>query len=85
MHYATHSGADVNVYAHGPMSHLFHGVHEQTYVAHAMMYAACIGPNKGNCDRPRNYPGCPTNTANIAPPSGFFLIFLLIITAWLHN
>ena len=27
------------------MSHLFHGVHEQNYIAHAMMYAACIGKN----------------------------------------
>ena len=41
--YETHGGEDVAVYAHGPMSHLFHGVHEQTYVAHAMMYAACLG------------------------------------------
>ena len=39
----THGGEDVAVYANGPMSHLFHGVHENNYVAHVMMYAACLG------------------------------------------
>ncbi|XP_046388952.1 alkaline phosphatase-like [Ischnura elegans] len=40
----THGGGDVPVYATGPMSHLFHRVHEQSYVAHVMAYAARIGP-----------------------------------------
>lgn len=26
------------------MSHLFHGVHEQSYVAHVVGHAACMGP-----------------------------------------
>ena len=39
----THGGEDVAVYSTGPMSHLFHGVHENSYVAHVMMYASCIG------------------------------------------
>ena len=43
--YETHGGEDVGIYAHGTMAHLFHGVHEQTYIAHAMMYAACIMDN----------------------------------------
>ena len=48
--YETHGGEDVGVYAHGPMAHLFHGVHEQTYIAHAMMYAACItDPEAPHC------------------------------------
>ncbi|CAL4117468.1 unnamed protein product, partial [Meganyctiphanes norvegica] len=47
----THSGDDVAVYATGPMSHLFHRVHEQSYVAHAMGFAACIGPHSKNCHR----------------------------------
>ncbi len=46
---ATHSGEDVAVYARGPMSHLLVGQHEQNYIAHAMMYAACIGPNDELC------------------------------------
>ncbi|XP_071109415.1 alkaline phosphatase-like [Haliotis cracherodii] len=51
MPYETHSGEDVAIYARGPMAHLFHGVHEQHYIAHVMSYSACIGPYKGNCER----------------------------------
>lgn len=40
----THGGDDVGVYAVGPYSHLFSGVYEQHYIAHAMMYATCLGP-----------------------------------------
>ncbi|KAL8583357.1 hypothetical protein ACOMHN_035339 [Nucella lapillus] len=46
----THAGEDVGIYATGPMAHLFHGVHEQNYIAHVMAYAACVGPNKAHCD-----------------------------------
>ncbi|GFT20924.1 alkaline phosphatase, tissue-nonspecific isozyme [Nephila pilipes] len=49
----THGGEDVPVYAHGPMAHLFRGVQEQTYVPHAMAYAACIGPQRDDCERRR--------------------------------
>jgi len=44
----THGGDDVGIWAAGPMAHLFHGVHEQSYIGHVMSYAACIGPYKGN-------------------------------------
>lgn len=40
----THSGEDVVVLAQGPMAHIFHGVQEQHYIAHAMAYAACLEP-----------------------------------------
>ncbi|NXT21847.1 PPBI1 phosphatase, partial [Syrrhaptes paradoxus] len=40
----THSGEDVMVLAQGPMAHLFHGVQEQNYIAHAMAHAACLEP-----------------------------------------
>uniref|UniRef100_A0A663E210 Alkaline phosphatase n=1 Tax=Aquila chrysaetos chrysaetos TaxID=223781 RepID=A0A663E210_AQUCH len=40
----THSGEDVVVLAQGPMAHVFHGVQEQHYIAHAMAYAACLEP-----------------------------------------
>ena len=40
----THGGEDVPVYASGPMSHLFEGTFEQSYIAHAMAYSGCIGP-----------------------------------------
>jgi len=39
----THGGEDVPIYARGPMSHLFHGVQEQSYIAHVMAYASCVG------------------------------------------
>lgn len=39
----THAGEDVGIYARGPMAHLFHGVHEESYIAHVMAYASCVG------------------------------------------
>ena len=46
----THGGEDVPIYASGPMAHLFHGVHEQNYIAHVMAYASCVGANRRHCD-----------------------------------
>ncbi|XP_054710229.1 alkaline phosphatase-like [Uloborus diversus] len=51
--WASHGGEDVPVYAQGPMAHLFRGVFEQTYVPHALAFAACIGPTRDGCDRRR--------------------------------
>ena len=42
----THGGDDVGIWAAGPMAHLFHRVHEQSYIGHVMSYAACVGPHK---------------------------------------
>lgn len=39
----THSGIDVSIHAIGPWAHLFHRVHEQSYVAHVISFAARIG------------------------------------------
>ena len=36
----THGGEDVSLYAFGPWAHLFTGVHEQNYIAHAVMHAS---------------------------------------------
>jgi hypothetical protein len=51
----THGGEDVPIYANGPMSFLFTGTVEQSYIPHAMAYAACIGSNYNdkNCARER--------------------------------
>lgn len=48
---SNHGGEDVAVYAVGPFAHLFHGLHEQSYVAHVISYATCIGRYKkaGHC------------------------------------
>ena len=35
---ATHGGEDVMILAQGPMSHLFHKVHQQSYIAHVIRY-----------------------------------------------
>ncbi|XP_075056500.1 intestinal-type alkaline phosphatase 1-like [Mixophyes fleayi] len=40
----THGGEDVAIMAKGPFAHLFHGIHEQSYIAHVMAYAACLEP-----------------------------------------
>ncbi|XP_069114704.1 alkaline phosphatase-like [Argopecten irradians] len=49
--YETHAGEDVGIYARGPMSHLFQGVHEQHYIPHVMAFASCVGDYKddANC------------------------------------
>ena len=59
----THAGEDVSIMARGPMAHLFHGVHEQNYIAHVMAYASCVGANKNHCSSPRQIPGCSGATA----------------------
>ncbi|XP_066287013.1 alkaline phosphatase-like [Branchiostoma lanceolatum] len=46
----THGGDDVIIMADGPMAHLFHGVQEQHYITHVMMYAACLGEYTHDCD-----------------------------------
>ncbi|XP_060071407.1 alkaline phosphatase-like [Ylistrum balloti] len=49
--YETHAGEDVGIYARGPMSHLFQGVHEQHYIPHVMAFASCVGDYRddSNC------------------------------------
>ncbi|KAM9733262.1 alkaline phosphatase, tissue-nonspecific isozyme [Menidia menidia] len=48
----THSGEDVAVLARGPMAHLFSGVQEQHFIAHALAYAACVGADLSHCRAP---------------------------------
>lgn len=61
----THGGEDVPIYASGPMAHLFHGVHEQNYIAHVMAYASCVGANRRHCDGK-----APVTMDSAAPSSG---------------
>ncbi|XP_037106269.1 alkaline phosphatase-like [Syngnathus acus] len=70
----THGIEDVAIYAKGPMSHLFHGVQEQSYIAHVMAYAACLPP----------YDNCKLNHSNHAGfvyPSLLLLLIGLIISS----
>ncbi|XP_072494434.1 intestinal-type alkaline phosphatase 1-like [Notamacropus eugenii] len=66
----THGGEDVAIFARGPQAHLFHGVQEQTYVAHVMAFAACLEP----------YQDCGLPAPNGSPQAS--ASFLLLILAW---
>lgn len=70
----THGGEDVAILAKGPMAHLFHGVQEQTYVAHLMAFAACLEPHE-DC-------GLAPNTATSMKPT-FPALLLLLASALL--
>ncbi|XP_036623697.1 intestinal-type alkaline phosphatase 1-like [Trichosurus vulpecula] len=66
----THGGEDVAIFARGPQAHLFHGVQEQTYVAHVMAFAGCLEP----------YQDC-----GLSAPDGSSQTsgsFLLLILSW---
>ncbi|XP_046553308.1 alkaline phosphatase, tissue-nonspecific isozyme-like [Haliotis rubra] len=62
------------IYARGPMAHLFHGVHEQHYIAHVMSFSACMGLYKGDCDRVTST----TTTLQFNTP----VVFLLSLFFW---
>lgn len=69
----THSIEDVAIFAKGPMSHLFHSVQEQSYIAHVMAYAACLEP----------YQDCtlsPSSAGSVYPSLLLLLIGLLPLT-----
>ncbi|KAL8622192.1 hypothetical protein ACOMHN_052994 [Nucella lapillus] len=67
--YETHAGEDVAIYGQGPMAHLLHGVHEQSYIAHVMAYAACMGPYAHQCRQPlESEGGSPTIKTPSPPP-----------------
>ena len=50
---SNHGGEDVALYSKGPFAHLFHGLHDQSYVAHVIAYSSCIGAyqNNGHCNQ----------------------------------
>ncbi|BFZ23531.1 hypothetical protein BsWGS_26569 [Bradybaena similaris] len=85
----THGGEDVAIFAKGPQSFLYTGVHEQSYIPIVMAYASCVGPfaeGKKHC-APRITNLYPTieckhpSDAVFAKPSLFAVIlsFLLLI------
>uniref|UniRef100_A0A7N6C1X7 Alkaline phosphatase n=1 Tax=Anabas testudineus TaxID=64144 RepID=A0A7N6C1X7_ANATE len=81
---ATHSGEDVVVLARGPMAHLFQGVQEQNYIAHAMAYTACVGADLRHCQGQTESPVVHTtldnNRAGGARGSAALLSVLLALT-----
>ncbi|XP_073531355.1 intestinal-type alkaline phosphatase isoform X3 [Phyllobates terribilis] len=78
----THGGEDVAIFSKGPMAHLFHGVHEQTYVAHVMAYAACLPPYT-ECppERPKSRAPCIMAKTRLVLLSAMGLL-LLYIPQW---
>uniref|UniRef100_UPI0037E83F7C intestinal-type alkaline phosphatase n=1 Tax=Semicossyphus pulcher TaxID=241346 RepID=UPI0037E83F7C len=70
----THGIEDVAIFAKGPMSHLFYGVQEQSYIAHAMAYAACLEPYT-DCKLPP-----PNHAASIHPSLLLLLLGLLLLS-----
>ncbi|XP_060098722.1 intestinal-type alkaline phosphatase-like [Heteronotia binoei] len=70
----THGGEDVAIFAKGPMAHLFHGVQEQTHVAHAMAFAACLEPYT-SCGLPS-----PDSSGQLSP--SFLTLLLVAMVSW---
>ncbi|XP_066462738.1 intestinal-type alkaline phosphatase-like [Eleutherodactylus coqui] len=74
----THGGEDVTIFAKGPMAHLFHGVQEQSYIAHVMAYAACLPPYT-ECppERPKNKVSYVFEKNNLLLISAVWLVYFL--------
>lgn len=72
--------------ARGPMSHLFQGIQEQSYLAHAMGYAACVGADLRHCEgrgdvEQTTFLSTDPINAGAAPTSGALLLSLLLALA----
>uniref|UniRef100_A0A3Q3RKM7 alkaline phosphatase n=2 Tax=Mastacembelus armatus TaxID=205130 RepID=A0A3Q3RKM7_9TELE len=68
----THGIEDVAIFAKGPKSHLFHGVQEQSYIAHVMAFAACLEPYE-KCSLPDH------SNAGATHPSLLLLLMSLLL------
>ncbi|KAL0830522.1 hypothetical protein ABMA28_002683 [Loxostege sticticalis] len=67
--WATHGGEDVPIYALGPMATiLFTGVVEQSYIPHAIAYAACLAHQSRRCQEKVNFTQPPVKPPNCVPP-----------------
>ncbi|XP_066287000.1 alkaline phosphatase-like [Branchiostoma lanceolatum] len=75
----SHGAEDVAIFAGGPMAHLFHGVHEQNYIAHVMKYAACLGEYAEDCDREERVA---SGSARRRFSSAVVLLSILLQLAW---
>ncbi|KAK0061505.1 alkaline phosphatase [Biomphalaria pfeifferi] len=88
----THGGEDVAIYAHGPQSFLFAGVHEQSYIPVAMAYASCIGPYAKEesklCARPaQNIPTIKNSSSRTSIPRQPYILltYLSLIYITCHR
>ncbi|XP_043242492.1 alkaline phosphatase-like [Amphibalanus amphitrite] len=79
----THGGEDVAIYATGPWSHLFHGVHEQSYIPHVISHAARIGP-RADCKALKSDQACAFSSAGLSTRlQAAPLALLLLLVSWL--
>jgi hypothetical protein len=85
MSFETHSGEDVGIFARGPMAHLFHGVHEQNYIARVMKYASCVGQGDPgpHCTTVESTVPPDIDAAEVLPSSTSFLV-VAVMTLVLH-
>ncbi|RLU24078.1 hypothetical protein DMN91_004287 [Ooceraea biroi] len=68
--WATHGGEDVPVFAIGPLATtLFSGSVDQSYIPHAIAYAACLGHHASRCSRDPMDNANASDTMNAAPIS----------------
>nr|DBA26295.1 TPA: hypothetical protein GDO54_010576 [Pyxicephalus adspersus] len=72
----THGGEDVAIMAKGPHAHLFHGIHEQSYIPHVMAYAACLEPYTDHC---KSNSGLTTPSSGLTSPNSGFLAYSSIM------
>ncbi|XP_072295269.1 alkaline phosphatase-like [Eucyclogobius newberryi] len=70
----THGIEDVAIFAKGPMAHLFHGVQEQSYIAHVMAYASCVEPYE-ECKLPEPNHAAPVHSSLLLVLIGVLLYF----------
>ena len=60
----------------GPFAHLFHGLHEQSYIYTVMTYAACL-------DQFENEEHCKTTNTASLPVLSFFTFVSMIFSIFL--
>ena len=73
----THGGDDVGIFAIGPFAHLFHSVHEQSYIGHVMAYSSCLGPYKSDKH-------CNAKNSAMKIENNLLLLLTLILSVVLH-
>ena len=77
----SHGGDDVPIYSSGPMSFLFDGTVEQSFVAHAIAYSTCIGAyNNAECQRER---GAVESSGFQMALSSVYAIWILLSAAFI--
>jgi len=61
----THGAEDVAIFARGPMAHLIHKTHEQSYIAYMMRYASCVGSDLRHCEKNAPATDAPSSTTAV--------------------